>query len=258
MVIALVAVGVFAASAAFAGTLLNEGFTYLAGNLVPNDGWVIYSGAGDIQVVSNAASGQMGVTASGADDHTPYAIRTTSQSTYACFDVTIPCATLVTPPLAGYFAGLNATATPTFMVARVYVLPITGGWTFGISNASTNTTAFGATPWGSTSLSCDVTYHIVIKYDPTTGTSTLWVNPVNEASASVSNTNNSAAAVAVNTFFLRQGAASSLFPAFPGTGLWKWTVDTVGVGPIWAEACYGSGPVAVAPTTWGAAKSLYR
>jgi len=258
IVITLFALGVFAASTAFAGTLLNEAFTYVNGNLVPNDGWVTYSGTGDIQVVSNAVNGQMGVSASGSDDHTPFTLRTTSQATYACFDVKIPCADLTTPPLAGYFAGFNTTATTTLMVARVYVLPITGGWTFGISNASTNTTAYGATPWGTTSLTCDQVYHLVIKYDPTTGTSTLWVDPVNEASASVSNTNNSQSAVAVNTFFLRQGAVSALFPAFPGSGLWKWNVDNVGVGPVWTEACYTTPPVAVDPATWGQAKSLYR
>lgn len=257
--ITLVALGVLMAAPAFAGTLLNEAFTYPNGNLVPNNGWVTYSGSGDIQVVSSAVNGQMGVSASGADDHTPFTLRTTSEVTYACFDVMIPCATYpTTAPLAGYFAGFNTTANTTLMVARVYVLPITGGWTFGLSNASTNAT-YGATAWGTTTLNCDQWYHIVIKYDPTTGTSTMWVDPVNEASPSITNTNNSLAAVAVNTFFLRQGAASTFpSPGWPGTGLWKWLVDNVGVGPVWAEACYTGGPVAVEPSTWTQTKALYR
>ena len=236
MVIALLMLGLVTASSAFAGSLLNEGFTYPNGNLVGNDGWVNYSGSGDIQVVSYLANGQMGVTASGGDDHT-----------------------LNPSPLASYFAGLNATATPTTMVARVYVLPITGGWTFGLSNSSTaSTTVYGATPWGSTPLACDTWYHIVIKYDPTVGTSTMWVNPVNQASASITNTNNSNPAVAVNTFFLRQGAASAFpAPGYPGTGLWKWSVDNVGVGTTFDNACY-SAPVPVKAATWGHLKALYR
>ena len=259
MVIALLMLGLVTASSAFAGSLLNEGFTYPNGNLVGNDGWVNYSGSGDIQVVSYLANGQMGVTASGGDDHTPYTLRTTSDVTYACFDVMIPCGTLNPSPLASYFAGLNATATPTTMVARVYVLPITGGWTFGLSNSSTaSTTVYGATPWGSTPLACDTWYHIVIKYDPTVGTSTMWVNPVNQASASITNTNNSNPAVAVNTFFLRQGAASTFpAPGYPGTGLWKWSVDNVGVGTTFDNACY-SAPVPVKAATWGHLKALYR
>jgi hypothetical protein len=256
LAITLAILGVFAASAAFAGTLLTEPFTYPNGNLVGNDGWVNYSGTGDIQIATNTATGQMGISASGSDDHTPFTLRTTSQATYACFDVMIPCSTLITPPMAAYFAGFNTTTNTTLMVARVYVLPITGGWTFGISNASTNSTAFGATPWGTTTLNCDQWYHIVIKYDPTVGTSTMWVDPVNEASTSVSNTQSSQAAVAVNTFFLRQGGVSALFPAFPGTGTWKWTVDNANVGGTYTDAC--GGPVAVAPSTWTAAKNLYR
>jgi hypothetical protein len=257
--IALLALGLVAWTSAFAGNLLNEGFSYLNGNLVPNDGWVIYSGAGDIRVVSGVATGQMGVSASGADDAAPFigaVVRPTTAPTYYCLDVMIPCATLNPSPLGSYFAGLKDGGTLN-MVGRLYVLAITGGWTFGISNSSTNSFTDGATAWGSTSLACDVHYKIVVKYDPTTGTSTLWVNPVNEFSPSVSN-NTPPASLAVSRVFLRQGG-NSTFPggAFPGTGLWKWTVDDLGVGTSFAEACTTM-PVPVNGSTWGQLKSIYR
>jgi hypothetical protein len=266
MVITLLALGVFAASAAFAGNLFNEGFLYPNGNLVvappsANDGWVMYSGTGDIQVVGGLVSGQMGLSASGQDDAAPFigaVVRPIDAPTYYCLNVMIPCATLNPSPLASYFAGLKDGGT-SLMVGRLYVLPITGGWTFGISNSSTSsTTVYGATPWGSTPLACDVFYTIVVKYDPSTGTSTLWVNPVTEASPSVSNVNASNAGLAVSTVFLRQGSASTFpAPGYPGAGLWKWLVDDLGVGTSFGEAC-ATAPVPTKSSTWGQMKSLYR
>ena len=266
MVITLLALGVFAASAAFAGTLLNEGFTYADGGLVGlNPGapavgpWVMYSGVNDIKIVSNqAVGGSPAANYGDGDDHIPFALQTTSNSTYACFRAMIPCWG-ATAPQAVYFAGFNTTANATLMMSRVYVLSqgTTGGWTFGISNTSTNAT-YGATPWTST-LTCDTWYTLVIKYDPTTGTSTLWVNPVNESSPSVSNTRNDLSPSAINTFFLRQSASASTFPSpgYPGSTQWHWVVDEVGVGNVWAEACY-TAPVPVNGQTWGQLKTMYR
>jgi len=264
MVITFLALGIFAASAAFAGNLLNEGFTYANGNLVGlNPGapavgpWVMYSGAVDIKVVGNAAvGGSPAATYGDGDDHLPFALQTTTNSTYACFDVMIPAITGA--PKGIYFAGFNTTANAALMMARVYVLAFPGGgWTFGISNTSTNAT-FGATSWP-TALAYDTHYTLVIKYDPTTHTSTLWVNPVSEASPFITNVRSDLGAVAVNTFFLRQSASASTFPApgFPGTIDWHWVVDNVGAGTSFAEACY-TAPVPVNGSTWGQLKSLYR
>ena len=210
-VIALVALGLVVASSAFAGNLVNEAFTYANGNLVPNNPgapatgpWATYSGAtGDVQIVSNYATGVMATSAFANDDALPFTAQTALVPTYACFNVYIPCFGS-TAPVGAYFAGLKDAGTSN-MVARVYVLSqgTTGQWTFGISNTSTNAT-FGATPWTQT-LSCDTWYTIVVKYDPTIGTSTMWVNPVNEASPFVTNTNATNPGLAVSTVFLRQG-----------------------------------------------------
>jgi len=264
MVITLLALGLVAASAAFAGTLVNENFTYGNGNLVPNNPgapslgpWATYSGAtGDVQVVSNYATGIMATSTFANDDALPFTAQTLLVPTYACFNVFIPCFG-TTAPVGAYFAGLKDAGTAN-MVARVYVLSqgTTGAWTFGISNSSTNAT-FGATPWTST-LNCDTWYTIVIKYDPTTSTSTMWVNPVNESSPFVTNVNATNGGLAVSTFFLRQGS-SSTFPApgFPGSTVWNWRVDDLGVGSVFAEACY-TAPVPANGTSWGQLKTMYR
>jgi hypothetical protein len=278
MVITLLALGVFAASTAVAGNLLNEGFNYPAGNLVnispytqqglSQGGWFTYSGTGDIQVsATHTAKGFMGTSATGSDDQKPFigaAVQPVTAVTYACFWAKLPCAGLTSPILASYFAGLGSTTALTSMVARVYALPITGGWTFGISNSSTGTatTAGGVTQWGTTPLVCDKWYKIVIKYDPTggaqLGVSTMWVDPVSELSPSISNTLANQNVLAVSSFFIRQGSASTFNPAgYAGTGLWNWEVEDAGVGTSFAEAC-GTPSVPANGTTWGQLKSIYR
>jgi len=251
MVIAFLALGVFAASAAFAGNLVNEGFTYINGNLVPNNPgapalgpWANYSGAGDILIASNYATGIMNTAARAADDALPFTAQTALVPTYACFDAFIPCFG-ATAPLPSYFAGLKDAGTSN-LLARVYVVALgtTGGWTFAVSHYSTSATV-GVRPWSATSLACDTWYRIVIKYDPVVKSSTMWVNPVNEFSASVMDSNSAAPATAVSTFFLRQGAASTIPPGNAGTTSWNWRTDNLGVGTSFAEACYVPPP----PTT---------
>jgi hypothetical protein len=244
-----------AASSAQATVLLSEGFNYVNGNLVPNGGWATYSGAGtDIQVVSGRATG--GAIGNPAiDDHRLFPAQPLTSKTYACFEVTIPAFTGA--PKAIYFAELKDGGAAA-LVSRVYVLPISGGWTFGISHSSTSTTV-GVVPWSSSTLSFDTPYQLVINYDPVALSSTLWVNPVNEFSTSVSITNTAAAAVAVSGFGLRQSNAASTLPPSPsyaGTADWNFSVDNLGVGTTFDDACFQ-----VTPTnrsTWGQLKVIYR
>ncbi len=255
---ALITLGlVVAAAPSMAASLVNESFGYANGNLVPNGGWANYSGANvDIQVVAGEATGG-GAPNNANDDHILFAPQSLTSKTYACFDVRIPA--VVGAPKAIYFAELKD-GTATALVSRVYVLPLTsGGWTFGISNSSTSATV-GVTPWGS-ALSFDTVYHLVINYDPATKTSSLWVNPVNEASTSVSNTNALVTnlAVAVSGFGLRQSNSASTLPASPsyaGTADWNWAVDNIGVGSSYLDAC--EIPTPAQPATWGGIKGIYR
>ena len=55
-------------------------------------------------------------------------------------------------------------------------------------------------------------YNIVIKYDPTTLTSTMWVNPSSEADPSIAQTG-TVTPVSISTFGLRQSATASAGPA---------------------------------------------
>lgn len=251
---ALLALGLIASTPSMAVTLLTDSFTYPAGNLAGNGGWSTFSGANvDIQVDGLGRATGAGPNAN--DDHVLFAAQSTSSTTYACFDVTIP--TIAGQPKPIYFAMLKDAGTSIF-VSRLYVLPVAaGGWTLGISHSSTSATV-GVTPW-TAALSSGVTYHVVINYNPVAKTSTLWVNPANELSPSVTDTNAAAVAVAVQGFGLRQSATAATLPAAPpyaGTQDWGFIVDNLGVGTTFAEACEIVTPTQ--PTTWGSVKGLYR
>jgi len=247
---ALLAIG-FAAPA-MAASLVFDTFTYANGDLVPNGGWANYSGAtADVQVASGHARI---VPANANDDHILFAAQPLTAKTYACFDVTVEPFAASAKPV--YFAELKDGGAAN-LVSRVYVLPVAGGWTFGISHSSTSATV-GVTPWG-VALSSGVQYHVVINYDPVAHTSTLWVNPANELSTSVTNTNANVAALAVSGFGLRQSATASTLPPSPpyaGTTDVNVQVDNLGVGGTFDDAC--NIPTPAQPQTWGGIKGLYR
>ena len=251
---ALLALGMgFASTPSMAASLVYDTFSYSAGNLVPNGGWATFSGSGtDIQVTAGRA---LGSTLNTPDDHVVFAAQSTTTKSYACFDVTIPAFNGQPKPI--YFAMLKDAGTSIF-VSRVYVVPVAaGGWTFGISHSSTGPTV-GLTPWP-VALSSGVNYHLVINYAPVAKTSTLWVNPATESSPSVTDTNPAIAAVAVAGFGLRQASGASSLPPSPpytGTADFTFSVDNLGVGTSFVDAC--EIPTPAQPTTWGSVKGLYR
>jgi hypothetical protein len=241
------------AAPAFAADILNETFTYANGALVPNGGWATFSGSGtDIQVVGGKI---LGINTNAPDDAKTFAARDTFNCTYACFQVTIPTPA-TTPVVNGYFAMFKDAGTSNF-VSRLFVLPVTGQptkFTFGISLSSVSTTIL-PTPWP-TALNFDTPYWIVISYCPATKVATLWVNPVNAASPSV--TMGTAAVMTklnVSSFAFRQSATGS-----PNTGSvsWSFLVDNLGVGSSFNDACIYSGITPAAGSTWGQIKRTYR
>ena len=240
----------FAASAS-ATVLLSEGFSYPNGDLVPNGGWATHSGAAsDVTMSSGRAVATMYNAAFDKDDNKSFAAQSTSTPTYACFEVTIP-----DPggsPRPNYFAHLKDAGTTNFL-ARVYVLPSgPTGFTFGISVSSSSSTVLPVA-WGST-LSYGTRYFVVIKYDPAISRATLWVNPASEASTSVSHTNTTTA-ISISTFALRQ---SNSVPTGLSGGSVGWTasVDNVGVGTTFSDACFQVTPAT--NSTWGGVKLHYR
>jgi hypothetical protein len=257
-VITLLALGLaasFAATTAAAAPLpLSETFSYPDGNLVPNGGWANFSGAvTDVQVVSGRAVG-FGPNAN--DDHVFFTAQPLTAKTYACFLVKIPA--VVGPPKPIYFFAMKDAGTANF-VSRVYVLQITGGWTFGLSHSSTSATV-GVVPWSASTLLYDHDYNVVVCYDPVAHSSTMWVDPVNELSTSVSIVNAAIAALPVSTVILRQSATAATLPPTPvytGTADWGFSVDNLGVGTTFNEACV-AGPTPTRVQTWGRLKALYR
>ena len=252
----LAALLAISATPSFATVLLSESFTYPNGALPPNGGWANFSGAGtEIQVTSGRAVIDHN---SAPDDHILFPAQSTSSKTYACFDV-------IVPPVVGgqpkpvYFAMLKDGGTSVF-VSRVYVVGLAGGgMTFAISHSSTTATA-GITPWTSP-IVANQKYNVVINYDPVNKSSTLWVNPTNELSPSVTDTNSGATAVAVQGFGLRESGTASTIPAspsYPGTANIQVSVDNLGVGTTFADACQQYQSTPAQRSTWGMVKQIYR
>ncbi|HXS81833.1 MAG TPA: hypothetical protein VN896_03865 [Methylomirabilota bacterium] len=252
----LLALAATAATPAFAVNLFSDGFAYLNGNLVPNGGWANYSGANvDVQVVAGRATGGA-IGNPQNDDHRLFAAQPTNGKTYACLIVNI--GSFSGAPKAIYFAELKDAGAAN-LVSRLYVVNFPGGgWTFGISNTSTSATV-GLTRW-TAPLNSGQDYTVVISYDGGRAGgpgSTLWVNPANELSPSVTDVNATATPLAVSGFGLRQSNAASTLPAeFAGTADWNFTVDNLGVGTTFDDAC--ARPTPTSKTTWGAVKSIYR
>lgn len=251
----LLAVAAVMASPAFAISLFADGFSYPNGNLVPNGTWAQYSPGTnnvDVQVVSGRTTGGA-IGNPGNDDHRLFTAQPLTGKTYACFIANIPSFAGVPKPI--YFAELKDGGASS-LVSRVYVVNHpAGGWTFGISHGTTSATV-GLTRW-TAPLSFNTDYTIVINYDPVAKTSTLWVNPVNELSPSVTDTNTGIAALAVSGFGLRQSNSAATLPAeFAGTADWNWSVDNLGVGTTFDDAC--SRPTPTKRSTWGNVKAIYR
>ena len=130
-----------------------------------------------------------------------------------------------------------------------------GGSAFGVSYSSVSATTVGPVVWGSP-IVYGQEYNIVIKFDPTTLTSTMWVNPSSEADPSVAQTG-TVTPVSISSFALRQTTTASAGPGVPvATINFGYSVDNLGVGTSFADAC--GQPVPTRSATWGQLKSLYR
>jgi hypothetical protein len=255
--IATVILGLVAAAPAMSASLAFDTFSYPNGNLVPNGGWALFAAGTnnvDVQVASGRATGGA-IGNPGNDDHLSFTPQALTVKTYACFDVLIPA--FVGAPKPIYFAAIKDAGVANF-VSRVYVLPLAGGgWTLGLSHSSTSSTV-GVVPW-TAALSSGVNYHVVINYDPVNHSSTLWVNPTVESDPSVSITNAAIPALAASTFALRQSNSASTLPAVPaytGTADWNFSVDNLGIGSTFDDAC--AIPTPTRPATWGQIKANYR
>lgn len=254
----LVALLALSAAPAFATVLLSDSFTYPNGDLSANAPWAVYSGTPPTDIQVNA--GRVIINHSNApDDNALFPVQSTSTKTYACFDVIVPNPNGAPKPV--YFFELKD-AGATNLVSRVYVLNVAGGgFVFGVSHSSTGTTA-GVTPWATT-LTYGTKYNVVVNYDPVNKSSTLWVNPASESSTSVTDVNAAIAALAVQGAGFRQSSTASNFPAaqntlYAGTVNATVSVDNLGVGTTFADACQQYQSTPAQRSTWGQVKMIYR
>jgi len=161
-------------------------------------------------------------------------------------------------PKATYFAMITDGGTTNFY-SRVYIVKSGTSFTFAISHSST-TASIGITAWP-VALLYDHKYNVVINVDPVNKSSTLWVDPATESSASVTDANSITTEVSVNSFCLRQSTTASTLPAAPdysGTTNMTYSVDNLGVGTTFTDACALFHSTPATKSTWGAVKSLYR
>lgn len=241
--IAALALGTLLASMpAMGAQLLNETFSYPDGDLTAVSGgtWTAHNGGGarPIKVLAGEITlGQGG--GSGEDDGRGFAARTPTDVTYACFDVKVPAQPAVSDDR--YFFHFMTTGLFNFR-ARVFVGPAAAGgdFVFKIDNDA-------APPDATYPVESffDVTYHIVVRYDASTNAATLWVNPVTEASTSVTSSGGVGGVDALDRAAVRQDSSGNSTQVF----------DNLVVGEGFGD-CDGVTPTR--SSTWGRMKSLYR
>lgn len=236
--IILIAFSVLAVSSASAALPWNETFTYPAGNLTNNPGWALHSGVlpTDVQVVVDVDGDSKAVLSSATAPDVNYQFRTQAEATatdviYASFTLKITGTQTAT---GTYFAHFMNTGT--YFAGRVFAaLNDATTYKLGI-NTTSGTPAFWPTP-----LTKGVDYEIAVRYDATTGVSTLWVNPSTGGWTSEGLVGPAVTpGTLISGFALRQSAGY-------GTA----TIDDLSVSA-------SSGIVSTTTSTWGDVKSLFR
>lgn len=243
-VIVLLALGALVASSASAASFWTESFNYSDGNLavtpnVSGDLWfnhststtVIYT---DIQVVNGEA---VLVGANGSDDSRLFPAQSATATTYACFKMKINAGTET-----GYSYIAHLKDAGTGYVSQVFIFP-TSATAYNIAISSSSTAPTGAAIWA-TPLTKGIYYTIAVKYDALTGYSTMWVDPENEASTSVTSVS------------LKVGTLVTGFALRQATGVGS-TFDDITVGDTFCPAPVAP-PVPTTDSSWSAVKGLYR
>ena len=205
--------------------IFSESFDYADGALATNAAapWVHHSGAvtGQLQVVNGRAQ----LTTAQTEDISvalpggPYATNS-GVKLFVSFQLNL----LQLPGSTGdYFAHFNTTGARCRLFASTANAGA-GRFRLGIANGS-NT----ASEQLAVDLETNVNYFVVLRYDPSTAVSTLWVNPAVESDAGTSATD-VAAPSAMNAFALRQD-----------TGIGTFTLDDLRIGLSFASVA-GSPP----------------
>jgi len=172
----------------------------------------------------------------GEDIANVFADQSATATTYARFDFRLPAAENATvatdPDVTGegvFFVTLRGTSASTSQRARVGVLGPAGSGDFRLAINADNSNIGAGGIWPS-DLAFDTTYRAVISFDASLAESKLWIDPVDETSASVSHTGASTSiGTIINRIILRQA------DDYAG----KQFVDNVVVATTFAEALNG-------------------
>ncbi len=164
--------------------ILQDDFSYSDGYLPDVSGgkWSRHSGTANDMLVQG---GELRVTGSASDDCNaalaggPYGGTSTQAALYAKFTIRV---TALPTSSGSYFAHFKDNTTSGFR-ARVFdhtTGAASGYFRLGIANGASSVSVTYPQD-----LALNTTYTVVARYVPRTGVSTLWVDPVNETSASV-------------------------------------------------------------------------
>ncbi len=233
-------------SSSMSAILVEERFSHPDGNLVgqtptpgPGNPWTSHDDLGGtpIQVTNGMAVLSQGTGSGGREDvNVGFPAQTATDITFARFDFMLPSGqdlndpTKVLDDFGLYFAHFYSGLPTTGFRARTGVVQPSSGGDYGLAmNASGSRLNEGST-WPS-DLSFDTTYRTVISYDPVTAEGKLWLDPVDENSASISNAAGGSFGTLIEGFALRQSND------YIGTQI----VDNLVVATSFAEALAGSG-----------------
>lgn len=217
----ILACAILAHALANAAVILQDSFDYADGSLtnVSNGKWVVHSGnltgmfvvGGELQV-----SGSLADDCNAALTGGPYGATSETAALYARFRMRV---TSLPSSTGSYFAHFKDSSTG--FRARVFVNTAnapSGYYRVGLANnASSASVQFPQ------DLLPNNTYTVVVRYVPQTGVSTLWIDPANETSQSVTATDTPSTASIVQ-FAFRQA-----------TGIGTVMVDDLVVGTTFAD-----------------------
>jgi len=211
----------FAAGSLSAQVLLNENFNYADGPLtnVSGQAWVIHSGTISINVSGGAAVIDQNDTAGGREDvnrllSTSFNASTDNTSTiYGAFTINYSSLPVTGDSDGSYFAHLKSSVANQFY-ARIGATTsgaAAGTFRLNVANESwnvANTVEFAQ------DLSLNTTYQVVFRYDLANDRTTLWIDPTDESSTSVTALDavTYGGGELINSYALRQGTSGTGAP----------------------------------------------
>ncbi|OGF12960.1 MAG: hypothetical protein A2W00_08610 [Candidatus Eisenbacteria bacterium RBG_16_71_46] len=228
---------------AYSAIVLSETFPYADGDLTTVSGglWAAHSGGGvgPIQVVGGKA-----IAAFGSEDVNRVFTSTIANNAraYACFELTVPTPASGIVVVSGYFAHFRPAVGFAYR-ARLRIEPPQSGGNYSL-NMNVWSNAVGV--YWPTDLNFNQTYVVAMRYDPDSSQATLWINPLSEASPSVTHTDVvNATPETTDAFAIRQFGQDS-----------QQVIDNINCGTSFNDVC--PNPTPTNSTTWGRVKALYR